>query len=200
MRIVSALVFCLICVGHAHELWANGSTHHNNTGDVTVDNDIDVSNRTDVENSNRTDVDVNNRAEGGDAYAVGKGGNASSNSGSYSGSEANVNIKGDDVEAAAASANVYLSGCQQGAAAQGLGLGASLGGESRVCQLLRLAAAHQALGQPYEAMVLVRQATLELNGGGATPNESTPAFKVSRWLRFNVVAAFGWLPFVGHAL
>jgi hypothetical protein len=200
MKLLSAIIFCLICVGHAHEMWANGSQHHNGGN---VDNDIDVSNRNDVTNSNRTDVEVNNRAEGGDAYAVGKGGKANSTSvaGSYSGSEANVSIKGDDVEAAASSASVYLSGCQQGVAAQGLGFGASAGAESRVCQLLRLAAAHAALGQRYEAMRLVRQATQEVNGGGYTPEEAPFLARVSRGLRRHVVAPlFSWLPFIGHSV
>lgn len=98
------------------------------------------------------------------------------------------------------SLSLALSGCQQGAGASGMGFGATLGAESRVCQLLRLAAAHQALGQPYEAMRLVRQATEEMNGGGYTPEEAPPLARISRWFRRNVTAPlFGWLPFIGQA-
>lgn len=99
------------------------------------------------------------------------------------------------------SLSLALSGCQQGAGASGAGFGATLGAESRVCQLLRLAAAHQALGQPYEAMRLVRQATEEVNGGGYTPDEAPVTQKISRGFRRYIVAPlFGWLPFVGHAV
>lgn len=126
-----------------------------------------------VENDNRSEVDVDSH----DVY------------------------RGDDYEASAASAMLYLNGCGQGASAQGVGFGAALGGESRVCQLLRVAAAHQALGMHYEASVIVRQAIAEINGGGVRPEEGAPLARLSRFLRFHLVQPlFGWLPFVGHAV
>lgn len=188
MRNVIALVFCLICV-HAHEVWANGSNH--NTTNNTVNNT------------------TNRGGEGGDGGdAVGHGGDATSVSVSHSNSDArsasnssNSLNQDYDYEAAASSAAVYLAGCQAGAAAQGLGFGASLGGESQVCLLLRVAAAHQALGQPYEAMRLVRQATALLNGGAGIAEEAPFTLKASRAFRNWVIQPlFGWLPFVGHAV
>lgn len=182
MRYIVALVFCLICI-HSHEMWANGSVHHNNN----------------TTNNNTTN---NQGGQGGNGVGigvgVGHGGDARSSSTAVSGAS---NSLDQDYEAAASSAAVYLSGCQQGVAAQGVGFGASTGGESRVCQILRLAAAHAALGQPYEAMRLVRQATEEMNGGGYTPQEAPPLAKASRWFRRNLVAPlFSWLPFVGHSV
>jgi len=107
-------------------------------------------------------------------------------------------VHGDDYEAAASSAAVYLVGCGTGASAQGMGFGAALGAESRVCQLLRVAAAEQALGMHFEAARTVRQALAEINGGAELPSESGPLVRASRWFRFQVIQPlFGWLPVVG---
>jgi hypothetical protein len=120
---------------------------------------------------------------------------AASNSQSGSASAAEVG----DVNTVALS--MALSGCQQGAGAAAAGFGATFGAESRTCQLLRAAVAHAALGQPYEAMRLVRQATAEINGGGYTPGEAPVLARFFRAVRREVVAPlFGWLPFIGHAV
>lgn len=123
---------------------------------------------------------------------------STSNSDSSSGAsvDSHDSYKGDDYEAAASSASIFLEGCNQGAAAQGMSFGLALGGESRICQLLRVAAAAQALGMHYEASIAVRQAFEE---AGVRPGEQPLLSRASRWLRRQVVQPlFGWLPFVGN--
>lgn len=157
---------------------ANGSNHHNG-GDVDVrvenDNRSSSSSRADSNASARADADVD--IDSHDTY------------------------KGDDYEAAASSAAIYLEGCNQGAAGQAMSFGVALGGESRFCQYLRLAEAHRAAGQPYEGMRYLRLAAAELNGGAMYPHEAPITQRISRWVRFNVTQPLlGWLPIIGHAI
>ena len=99
----------------------------------------------------------------------------------------------------ATSIGLALQGCQQGAGASGAGFGATLGGESRICQILRVAAAHQALGMHFEASRLVRDAARELNGGAEVSAEAPFYVRASRALGRYLRAIVEPLPFIGHA-
>jgi len=157
----------------------NGSVHHNTTNNV---------------------VNEGGQGIGGQGGQGGNGGVAVANGGQGGAAAGGESYSGVEIDAPASTAAVFLTGCQQGAAAQGMGFGAGLGGESRVCQLLRLAAAHQALGMHFEAARLVRQAAAEVNGGAGVADEAPFTVRASRFLRLKVVEPlFGWLPFIGHA-
>ncbi len=131
------------------------------------------------------------------AYANGSE-NGHENGNGHHGSGPSTAIAGSDVSVQFDSENniaaigLVLTGCQQGAGTAGGGFGATLGGESRVCQLLRVAAAHQALGMHFEAERLVREAAREVNDEGALARASRA---VGRFLRALVAP----IPFVGHA-
>lgn len=122
---------------------------------------------------------------------------ADARSNSDASSKASAEIDSHDTyEAAASSASIYLEGCNQGAAAQGLGFGVALGGESRVCQLLRVAEAARSFGQLHEANRAVRQAFIE---AGVYPDEQPPLARATRWLRRNISEPLvDWIPFVGQ--
>lgn len=175
-RTVTAILLCGACALAGDVAWANGSVHHNTTNNVTNEGDV-----------------TNEGGQGGQGGAGGQGGNSASNASSAQ--SQSMSYSGYD-----SSISQALSGCQAGAAGIGGGYGGSIGAESRVCQLLRLAAAHQGLGMHYEAAVLVRQAARELNGGAEVEAEAPFLVKVSRTLRRELVQPlFGWLPFIGHA-
>lgn len=146
---------------------ATGSDHHNTT-------------------TNNTNVAASQSSADADAR---------SNSDASSKSSAEVDSH-DTYEAAASSASIYLEGCNQGAAAQGVGFGVALGGESRVCQLLRVAEAARSFGQLHEANRAVRQAFIE---AGVYPDEQPPLARATRWLRRNISEPLvDWIPFVGQ--
>jgi hypothetical protein len=104
-----------------------------------------------------------------------------------------------DVDASASSAAVFLTGCQQGAAAQGLGFGAALGAESALCQRLRLVAAYQALGMHFQAAQELRAAAREMNDGRALEDGQAPDRAFFGWVGYRLRNLFRALPFVGHA-
>jgi len=174
-RFVLAFLVTVVFALASYAAHATGSTHHNSTtGDVTA-----------TGGSARSDASANAGAVAG----------AQSQSGSKS--DASAVSKDGDVNATALS--LALSGCQAGAGGSGAGFGASIGSESRVCQLLRVAAAQQALGMHYEASVTVRQALYELNGGGSRPEEGGYLFRAARFLKIQVISPiFSLIPFVGH--
>lgn len=174
-RVTGAAAICAACILVGELAYAQGSVHHNNTTTNNYAGDT-----------------ISNGGQGGAGGAGGQGGN-----GGAAQAVQSMNYEGETYEGG--SVSLYLTGCQQGTGAYGGGFGGSIGGESRVCQILRVAAAHQALGMHYEAAQLIRQAARELNGGAELDREAPVDVKASTWLGRRVRAWVGWLPFIGHA-
>jgi hypothetical protein len=84
---------------------------------------------------------------------------------------------------------LYLTDCQRGV----IGATFGIGGESRVCELLRIAMAANELGQTDMARTALEEALRE-----ARLIDTNRMARLSRWIYRNITQpAFGILPFVG---